>query len=175
MKMKPSLKVSSLLFILSLIAFPAFAKVTVDPGFQGSLMITTPDGDVQLVEPGQTLPEIAPNSLSEVFNGQITLSTDEGESVLLSCLGTEASVGGGSSATLACSEEAGNLKVTKGSAHVKDPAGNEKDVPEGQEYPITLTEATAAPTGQGEETGTETETGNEGVPDSRSIEASPAA
>ena len=118
----------------------AEAKITIQPDFQGTLLITFPDGKVQMYDAGEALPEIPSGTSIEIFGGKMSLSTDQGDSVKLTCLGSEASVGGGASCSMGCSEAEGKLNVTKGPVQVTQGDGTQKSITDGQEYPIKAKE-----------------------------------
>ncbi len=158
-----------------LIGGSAEAKITVNPDFQGTLLVTFPDGKVQMYDAGEALPDIPSGSSIEVFGGKMTVSTDEGDSVKVSCLGSEGGVGGGGSATVGCGENEGKLSVIKGTVQMTSPDGSTKNLTEGQDYSIKSNEGTdqASPaTSEGNPLGTPAPEVN--PPDSRSLEASPS-
>ncbi len=172
--LKKSLFVTAL-FISLFLPKLAEAKITVQPDFEGTLLVTFPDGKVQMYDAGETLPEIPNGASIEVFGGKISVSTGDGESLKLSCLGSEAAMGGGSSATMGCGETDGKLNVVTGSAQVAQLNGTPKTIGEGQEYAITSTEGTEEnepATAEGESLGTTPPPVN--PPDSRSMETSPS-
>ena len=163
------------LLVAFFISPAAEAKINIQPDFQGTLLVTFPDGKVQMYDAGEAVPDIPSGASIEVFGGKVSISVDQGESIKLSCLGSEASVGGGSSASVACGEDDGKLSVEKGSAQVKQADGTQKDVAEGQEYtikPASGGEENEPPTGEGNPLGTTAPEVN--PPDSRSMEASPS-
>ncbi len=153
--------------------FPASASaaIAVD-SFQGSLLITLPDGSVKLVDSGEPLPEIQEQSTLEVFEGQFTLSAGEGEKVRVACGGNEAEVSGPASVTLSCSQTGGLLKVEQGTAHLTEISGEERDVNAGQEVALSIVDAKKAePVAAPDDNGTPVEP-SASEPDSRSIDAS---
>ena len=119
-----------------LVPSPAQAKIIVQPDFQGTLLITFPDGKVQMYDAGEALPDIPSGASIEIFGGKLSVSTDEKDSVKLTCLGSEASVGGGAACTMGCGESDGKLQVVKGPVRIVQGDGSQKDIPEGEEYPI---------------------------------------
>lgn len=127
------------LLLLSLVLLPlsAFSAVSIEPTFEGTLVITTPEGEINLYEPGDTLPEIASGSIVEVFDGSFTLSAGSGDNVRLACLEHEVAAQGGS-AKLSCGESTGTLNVLQGSVTVTPPEGTQTTLTEGQSYDITL-------------------------------------
>lgn len=162
--------------VLATLLIPAFAeaKISVNPDFEGTLLITFPDGKVQMYDPGEALPEIPSGSSIELFGGKMVVSTDAGDSLKLSLLGTEAQVAGNSSIAVSSGESDGKLSVVKGSLQVTQADGSQKGVPEGEEYTVTSNEGTDSvpATSEGAPLGTPAEDVN--PPDSRSMEASPA-
>lgn len=175
MKMKKHFLLAALFLALAG-AFPADgeAVISVDPSFQGTLMIVFPGGEILLVEPGEDLPEIPPQSTIQVFDGQATIKTD-GDEVNVACLGQTGKAAG--AVNLQCGPDAGVLKVLAGKAGVSDPTGKVVNVNEGEEYSIVPVPGSALPTGAGEEAGgpgISGALGDEPPVDSRSIEASPA-
>lgn len=161
------------LLVVSLI--PAFAAVVVEE-FQGTLVITFPDGDIALLEAGDPVPAIPSGSVIEVFDGSFTLKTDAGDNITVACLENEAVVGDGASVTLSCREETGTLAALNKALEVRDSVGEMKQLAAGEEMVLqllglgALTPATAA----GGETGLAIGDDNPPV-DSRSIAASPSA
>lgn len=150
-----SIRKALALLMLSILiaAAQAYAVVTVESGFSGTLIITHPDGDVLLLEPGDPLPEIPQDAMVEVFDGNVTLHTEEGDQVQVGCFGEGHSVGGGSSAELTCGDTSGVLKV------------------DGEEILISGAQAELAdPTADSGETGVPSD--QDPSPDSRSIQAS---
>ena len=161
---------------LAVLLVPAAeAKIIVQPDFQGTLLVTSPDGKVQMFDAGEALPEIASGSSIEVFGGKLSVSTEAKDSVKLTCLGSEASVGGGASATLGCGESDGKLNVVKGPVQVAQPDGAQKNIAEGEEYSIKSKDDNPQnPPATSEETPLGTTTQEVPPPDSRSIETSPS-
>ncbi len=155
------MKLSTKGFVLTLIFLSAApsvrAAITIDPDFTGTLILTSPDGEVTLIEAGDKVPEIPPKSTVEVFDGNFTLHTAPGDQVQVGCFGEGHSVGGGSSAGLSCGENSGLLKL------------------DGKEIPIAGVQAPAeaAPTAASNPTGVPSDQ-DAPTPDSRSIQASPA-
>jgi len=140
-----------------LLPLPLWARITIDPSFTGTLILTSPNGEVTLFEAGDPLPEITPKSTIEVFDGVFTMHTQTGDEVSVGCFGDGHSVGGGSTASLGCGENSGLLKV------------------DGKEFPIAGVQApaeTAPPTAASNPTGVPTD--QDTVPDSRNLQASPA-
>ena len=178
-------KWSDLLFLCMLAllfafpARPAWAKVTLQPDFQGTVVITLPNGEISLLEAGDNIPEIPSNSMIEVFDGKFSLTTEQGDKIQVSCLDHDFEIANGGSADLSCAEESGLLKSVKGITKLIDEAGKEAEIKEGEEYPIRVTGAAeqAPPTEAGEPIGGAPAGGGLGdAPpvDSRSIESSPS-
>lgn len=158
--------------ILGLSSSLAFAKIAIQTDFTGTLLITSPDGNIDMYDEGETVPEILPNSVIEVFGGKFTITTEAGDSVSCSCLNHTIAVGGGASAALSCEEESGLVKVLKGSVTLIDPEDKEHIIPEGKEFSIKPSPGKPAPaTEAAEEIGASADTDLPPV-DSRSIEAS---
>ncbi|MBI3307291.1 MAG: hypothetical protein HYZ84_05775 [Candidatus Omnitrophica bacterium] len=151
--------------------------MTINPDFQGTLVVTSPAGEVNLINAGEPVPDLVSNSIIEVLNGEFTIATAENESVQLSCHGASVSVDGGSSASLSCGGDSGLLKALKGSVTVLDAAGKKIVLAEGEEYSIGSGEKKKAPaTAAGEPTGGAPIGGGlaQNTPvDSRSLESSP--
>jgi len=174
----------SLLIVFLLFGPPfSFAEITVQPDFQGTVLITFPNGDIALVEKGDPLPEIPPGSTIEVFGGHATVAAGGEDSVKVSCLGHQGVVGGGCSVEVNCGEKSGLFTMLKGTGRVTDQNGNEQALNEGEEYPIEIfpgpatetTGETTPPTAAGEPTGGPPAGGDLGEDppvDSRSLEAS---
>lgn len=157
---------------LLLTAVPAFAKITIQPDFEGTAVVTDPSGEIKLFEPGDEIPEIVSGSTIEVFDGHITINTEAGDNVTLSCLDHDGVLSGEGSVSLTSSETSGLVKVVKGSLKMTAPDGKQTELLEGQEYSIKAEEAEAPATAAGEPIGTAVEGTPE--PDSRSIESSPS-
>ena len=146
-------------------------------------MITFPNGEMTLLEPGNPIPEIPADAVLEVFGGQFTVKTDKGEAVKVSCLGHQGTAEGGSSVTLSCRENSGVFRMIKGSARLVDQNGKEIALEEGKDYPLKIfpdqnqppqaAPATAAgtPTGGPPAGG---DLGDAPAVDSRSVESSPS-
>ncbi|OGW72577.1 MAG: hypothetical protein A2Y02_01430 [Omnitrophica bacterium GWA2_52_12] len=132
----------------------AWAVITVDPDFTGTLILTAPDGNVTLFESGDPLPVIQDGATLEVFDGNLTIHIEGDEHVQVGCFGQNQTAGGGSTASLSCGESSGTLKIGD------------------KEYALSAQpEEKPAPTAAAEPTGVPLDgTVN---PDSRSIQASP--
>lgn len=168
-----------LLFLLVLFTSPAFAKIALQPDFQGTVVITFANGEISLIEPGDAVPDIPSSGATmEVFDGHFTVMTQEGDSVQLSALDHLVTVANGASATLTCSEESCVLKVLSGSVELANAAGIKTTLAAGTEQTIQAGEAAAAPaTAAGEPTGGAPAGGSlaEAPPaDSRNIQSSPS-
>ncbi len=137
--------------------------------FTGTLVITTPDGDITLLESGESIPKIKDGSMLEIFDGQITVSTGSANNLKLSCLEHTVDLSQGASVTMKCAETEGSVTVNLGPVSLTDPIGTKTPLVVGQTYPISLEELPlAAPTAQGEQQGSSIE-GNLEV-DSTSID-----
>ena len=162
------------IFFLLMQSVPAFAKISINSDFQGTVVITLPNGEIALIEHGDPIPDIPQGSTLEVFDGNFTVTTEQGDQCKVSCLehtGTASNVG---SINLSCGEESGLLKVVAGSVHMVDPSGKESDISAGTEYPVQATTGEQPPTtGATEPAGTLVSDGAP-PPDSRSIESSPS-
>lgn len=169
-----------LIFVMALGLFCplAVAKIELQTDFKGTIVITLPNGEVQVLEAGDKIPDIPSKSVVEVFDGEFILNTAQGDSVQSSCLDHDALVENGASISLSCSEKSGLLKALKGSVQLTDPAGQIKTLTETSEYAIQGEEQTAAPaTGAGAAPGGAPAGGDlaQAPPtDSRSLEASPS-
>lgn len=151
----------------------AFANITIDPDFEGTILISTPEGDLVILEQGDEIPAIAAGSIIEVFEGHCTIHAEEGDSAILALLDQDALLNGPASVILSSTENKGTVKAVKGQITVVGIDGQETVVAEGQEHEVVLSPLMdAEPTEAGEELGFDvgdTET----TPDSRSIETSP--
>ena len=112
--------------------------MSVDSTFSGTLLITYPDGNVILVDPGEDLPELLPSGVSvEVFGGTVTISTGSGDSASASCHGTDFAIGGGASVSLQCDEESGKLQIQEGNVTVVSRDGTTHALTEGDVFSIS--------------------------------------
>lgn len=175
MKMKALLVALVTGIFLSLASIPGWAGITIKSDFTGTLVITTPEGEIQLIEAGEKIPQIPSGSVVEVFDGAFTITTGPEDLVHVSCLEHDATVEGGASLTLVCMESDGSAKVLEGTVILIDTLGKEIILGKGAEYLIQLTESPeeALPTAAGEETGFPYD-GDMPDVDSRDIETSPA-
>ena len=147
-----------LLFFLSLFVFLfqslSYAQNEVS-NFSGTLVITTSDGDITLIESGESVPKIKDGSVLEIFDGEVTVSTGSGNSLMVSCLEHVADLSDGASVTMKCAEAEGSVTVNLGPVSLTDPTGGKTPLVIGQTYPISLEELPIAPaTAQGEQQGT---------------------
>lgn len=143
------------LYAFFLLPLTAYSAVSVESGFQGTLVITSPEGEINLYEPGDALPEIQPGSTLEVFDGSFTVAIGASDKVQLACLEHEIA-GADASFKLACGETSGTLTAVKGTATVTKPDGTQATVKEGESYNITPAAAEEAPaTAEGDTLGTE--------------------
>lgn len=150
----------------------AYAKITIEPGFTGTILVTTPDGAVKLIDPSSEMPEIPSGSVLDAIDSTLVVKTEAGDSVSVGCLGNSVTASGGASAGITCSSESGKVTALKGDVQVLDASGNTTVVPEGSEKILEVSAlaapATADIAGQGQPA--------EGAPevDSRSLESSPS-
>ena len=161
--------------VLGIICFPAFAKISLNTDFQGTVVITQPDGELVLLEPGDAIPEIPSGSTIEVIDGTVSISSEAGDKVEVACLDHSASASGAGSVSLNCAEDSGAIKVVQGQVTLTDPNGTQTELEAGKEFAFQRTaaaqtpEPTAATTN---DSATSPETDSE--PDTRSLEASPS-
>ena len=161
--------------ILLGVAPAAHAKVTVQPDFEGTLLITAPDGKVSMIEKGEALPEIASGSKIEIFGGQMTVNTEEGDKLSCVCGVHEGTLAGAATVDVSCQESGSSIKAVKGTITLTDDKGTQRQIAEGSEQVLKGTDdsgETAPETEAGKEIGTEVDPGSPPV-DSRSVEASP--
>ena len=107
-------------------SFSVPGDINLDPQFEGTLMITTPAGQIILVNEGDAIPSIPAGSGVEVFKGKANFKS--GADVL----------------TLACEndvEGTGEAKVLTEGVNVIDPTGDKQPLPSGTVYPISILEA----------------------------------
>jgi hypothetical protein len=140
--------------IISVIVSPSsWAKVTIDPSFTGTLIVTLADGSVSIYESGDPLPKIPQGAMIEIFDGAVSIQTEAGDQVQLGCFGNGQAAGGGSSGELSCGPTSGLLKM------------------DGKEYSFSSTQAQEAePTADSNQPGVPSD--QDPAPDSRSIQAS---
>lgn len=146
--MNKLLRVVTAFFLLTfMVTGRASAAVVVGDDFQGTLVVTSPDGEIELVDAGDAVPEISGGSLVEIFDGIFSLKTEGNDSVDAACLGYVASVGSGGSVSLSCGEESGLLSVLAGLIIVTDEDGNTFELKAGESMQLLLTGSPlAAPT-----------------------------
>ena len=136
----------SLSFIVFLF-FPATAqaKIQIGKDFQGMLVITMPhmgtgevktNGEVIILEPGDTIPDIPSGSTLEVAEGNFTVTADAPDNVTISCLNHSSSLGNGASVNLGCGPSSGLVKVLKSSIVLLDEDKKEIRLKEGDQYEI---------------------------------------
>lgn len=163
--------------LVSILALPAFAEIALNSNFTGTVLITFPSGEIALVGTGEPVPPIPPGSTVEVLEGQVTVQTGQGDTVKLSCLGSEGLAGGDSSVVLSCGGDSGLLKILQGSLDLVNREGKETNLQEGSEYTIRVGAPKAAPaTAAGDTLGGSPLPGSlasEPPVDSRNIESSP--
>lgn len=146
----------------------AHAKISLNEDFEGTLMITTAEGKVVMVDAGNPVPAIESGSTLEAFQGKMTVTLEKGDQCYVGCLGQTGAVSGPATLGVECGEETGTIHAIKGEVVFDD-----AKVAEGKSKTINLSETKqAATTAAGEEIGTEAEVGIPPV-DSRSIETSP--
>ncbi len=173
--MKPA---SKIMVVTAFWAFNFFiplaaAKIVLQPDFQGSLLITYPNGEIAMLNPGDPIPDIPSGSSIQVFKGSFSVQTEPGDSVKVACLAHEATAAGGASAGVSCSENAGAIEAKKGTLNLVDPTGKTFSIEEGNSYPIALVAPGEAPPTFGTEPTAFPEDDQEVPVDSRSIDASP--
>lgn len=150
------------------------AAIVLDPAFSGTVIVTSPEGEIKIYQPGEPVTAIADNSTVEIFNGDVTVTTEKGDSVNVSCGKASAGVSGGGSAAVSCGEKSGTLKVLTGPVKMLGPDAPKNLLEEGKEYPFGQTGdlAKRAPaTADVDDTTGTTPAGDPPV-DSRSIQAS---
>lgn len=160
-----------LMFVLGWAVPQAAAVITIEPDFEGSIVITDPQGKVVALDSGDEIPQIADGSKIEIVEGTVTVHSEAGDQVSVGCGGNQGQVSG--SAEMGCSENKGHVKVLQGKVKFTAAKGETKEFQEGQSAEFQF-EAAA------EEAG-ETGAGNEGgLPviaapqvDSRTLESSP--
>ena len=177
MKKKTALAISALLFFITFLTRSSYAKIIFEANFEGTALITSPTGEITLIEPGQPIPEIASGSTIEVFDGHLTVVVEGTDTAKVACLGHRGTAGGGSSVGLTCSDNSGSFKMLKGSGQAFDLNGKEQVLGEGAEYAFKKSpdQQETPPTAAGAPTGGPPVGGNlaDAPPvDSRSIESS---
>lgn len=159
--------------------FSLMAAPVIQPEFEGVLVVTSPAGDLTLLEPGEKIPAIVSDSVIEVFDGSFTVTTGQGDKVTGSCLNHKVKIENGASVKISGTENSGLVTVLEGEATVIDPSGKIRLLKKGEEYPISLTVVTESPaptTAAGEPLGGPPAGGDLGQvapPDSRNLQSSP--
>ena len=159
----------------------AQAAIALEPDFEGTVIITSPEGEISVIQPGDPIPHIPNGATLTVSEGQFTVKTDPGDSVSLLYLGHSGVVANGAVANLSSVQDSApaTLKVLNGSVAWQNDEGKKSVLPVGAQYPILpqgQTEKEAPPTGAGEPVGFAPIGGDVGQPppvDSRGIQASP--
>lgn len=162
--------IPAFLFALTFSASQGFAEITLEP-LKGSLVITSPDGTVKLLDFGETVPAISSKSVIEVFDGQMRIVVTGEDSVTWACGGNTGAIGGGSSAAISCGESSGTLEVLEGELTYTDSDGATQTAKAGETITLKIVPQTAPPAAADDEEGGDNENNNE-APDSRSVEAS---
>ena len=180
--MKLGFFVLSLAALLPLLPLTAEAKTTINPDFEGTLIITSPEGQITVLQPGDPVPDIPNGATLTVSEGRFTVNTGSGDSVFVLYQGHSGTVADGTAASLSSAQGPvpATLKVLSGSVAWQNDEGKKSVLPAGAEYPILpqgQTEKEAPPTAAGEPTGFAPAGGDVGQPppvDSRSIQSSPS-
>ncbi|MDP3919480.1 MAG: hypothetical protein Q8R76_01555 [Candidatus Omnitrophota bacterium] len=133
---KALVMIISLAFMMSVGGASPVYAVDINSDFEGTLVITTPDGEIILVQPGESIPEIAPGSVLEVFDGQFAVATAAGDSVVVLHLDHEVTVADGASLEFIGTEDQGNVRVVNGPVTVLTNVGEEIILNTGDEYII---------------------------------------
>lgn len=152
---------------------PVQAAITIDSGFEGSIVISYPDGNTEILNPGDAIPQIPSGSTVTVMGGKAKISTDgQGDQVQCNCLGADFDLSGTSSVQLTCGDKSGNLEVLGGRVQARS-SGDTKNLQSGDEYPILSGDAQAAPepTAAGESLGVDSP--GDAEPNSRDMAVSP--
>ena len=150
------------------------ADVTVEKEFKGSILVTSPEGNVQMAEEGDEVPAIVPNSSLEVFDGEMDVQQQAGDKVTLACLSHKMLIQDAASAHLVCGETAGKVKAVAGNLTILKPNGDTELLLEGKEYDILLPALKVAPpTAAGDDLGRPIVDDAPPV-DPRSIDSSPS-
>jgi hypothetical protein len=124
----------------------AYAKITIDPGFTGTILLTAPDGTVKLIDSSSEMPEIPSGSVLDAIDAEFVIKTEAGDSVRVDCLCNSLAVSGGNSVSVKCVNNAGTVKVIKGSGQLSTQTGTEtKILQEGWEETLVPSCSTAAP------------------------------
>jgi len=170
-----------LCFFVFWAAFSSFASanISIEDDSEGTLLMSFPDGTIEVIEPGDKIPKIPSGSSIEVFDGHVTAMTEQKDNLIMDCCGYEAKLEDGDSAHLICAEKNGCLEALNGEIPLTDTQGNTiiipTDLPEGEkQYCFECGELLeAAPTAAGDTLGRSLEPEEPPV-DSRSIDVSPS-
>lgn len=152
------------------------AAIVIAPDFEGSIVVTFPDGSTQVISPGEPMPVIPSGSTITVMGGTAQVSTTESDDkVDCNCSGSTVGLGGAASAKITCGASSGNVEVLQGSASVQSPDGQTRTVQSGSSFAITEGNSnnTADPTAAGESFGTTTTPAGDSEPNSRDMAVSP--
>lgn len=158
------------IFIVFSAYFPgkAWAGIDVEPGFKGTLVITTSEGEILLIDEGDSVPSIESGALIEVFDGSFQLQAgEENDEARAACLGQDVKITGQSGIKLTCGEMTGRVEVLTGNATLMD--GTTLSEGESHEWSAGATLEQAEPAGEGEPLGFAGDADLDD-PDSRSIE-----
>jgi hypothetical protein len=134
----PILFLATLMFALLCATGPVRADVSVAKEFEGTLVVTFPDGEIELLEAGDNIPAIPSQAVLEIFDGSFSVVTGDKDSIDVACLDHTGSAGAGTSLTLSCLETSGLLKVAAGNVSLRTPDGKIVQLGAGDEYAIQL-------------------------------------
>ena len=119
-------------------SFQVPGNVALDPNFQGTLMVLTPQNDSFLISEGDPVPNIPSGSKIEIFKGTSDLAAGGQQSFSLSC-GTK-------------TQDQGEARILAKGIFVVDPTGDRQALQPGVIFPINL--VGAPPAGEGSFPGT---------------------
>ena len=142
----------SLFFVFLFAIHMALAAITVE-NQTGTVTITTPDGKVLTVEPGQPPPNIPSGSLIEIVTGHAGISAADGDSVDVLLNGSTATVKDGAKINVRIDLRTGSavMEVLSGQVPVLQPDGTTSIVSEGSdissEAPTPISPDTISPPG----------------------------
>lgn len=133
--------------------------IAIDPNFKGAVIVSLPDGDILLLEPGDPIPDIPAGSVIEVFDGEMSVSAANG-------------------IRLACGAESCDVTVTLASVKILDDQGNTQTLNTGESIKLSQSGLAAKakeapPTSEIDPTGG-TPVEDIAEPDSRNIAQSPS-